>query len=139
MTEAEILQNAIQAAQAATSLFGVFLTVVSAYIVGLYLFLNRCGVTLRFLAFTLLTLSLLAIAALAWNLQYLGEGMHVAWMALPVKATKMATLGPPAIVQNLFVQGAMVGTQVAWALGGLVYLALFHMTFLFRWPKADVA
>ena len=46
MTEAEILSNAIQAAQATAAIFSLFLTIVSAYIAALYFFLNRrraCG------------------------------------------------------------------------------------------------
>jgi hypothetical protein len=137
MTENEILQNAIQAAQAATSLFGVFLTIVSGYIVALYLFLNRTGFSLKFFAFLLLSLSLLAIALLAWNLQFLGEGMHAAWAKLPSRMTGMETLGPPLLVRNAFTEGGILVTIAGWVLGTVVYVALFYMTFLYRWPKAD--
>lgn len=134
MSENEILQNAIQAAQAATSLFSVFLTIVSGYVVVLYLFLNRSGFFIRFIAFGLLSMSFAAVGLLAWNLQYLGEGMHEAWFRLPTKSTGMETLGPPIIVQNAFMQGGIVGMRLGWALGGLIYLALAYMTFVYRWP-----
>jgi hypothetical protein len=137
MTENEILQNAIQAAQAATSLFGVFLTIVSAYVVGLYLFLNRAGLSLRLFAFFLLSLSLAALALLAWNLQYLGEGMHEAWSRLPEKMTGMDTLGPPLIVRNAFMKGGLLVTLTGWVFGSVVYVALAYMTFIYRWPKPD--
>ncbi len=135
MTENEILQNAIQAAQAAASLFSVFLSIVSAYIVGLYLFLNRMGFALKFIAFFIFTIGLIAVALLAWNLQYLGEGMHEAWSRLPERSTGMETLGPPFIVRNTFTHGGILVTAAAWLLGIIVYVALAHMTFLYRWPR----
>jgi hypothetical protein len=134
MSESDILQAAIQAAQAANSLFSVFLTIVSAYIVGLYLFLNRSGFGLKFFAFILLSISLAAIGLLAWNLQFLGEGIHEAWSKVPNKATGMETLGPPILVKNAFTHGGVLVTAAAWVLGVLVYLALAHMTFIYRWP-----
>jgi hypothetical protein len=134
MTESEILANAIQAAQAATSLFGVFLTIVTAYIVGLYWFLSQAGSSLKFFAFFLLSLSLAALAMLAWNLQYLGEGMHEAWSRLPQKMTGMETLGPPILVRNAFTKGGILVTIMGWTVGLLIYIALAYMTFIYRWP-----
>lgn len=134
MTEAEILESAIQGAQAALALFSVFLSIVSGYIVALYLFLSRAPYLLRFMVFGLLSLALLALAALALNLQYLGEGMHTAWQAVPQKTSGMETLGPPLIVRSLFLDGREMASLASWALGGIVYLALFYATFLYRWP-----
>ena len=86
MTEAEILSNAIQAAQATAAIFSLFLTIVSAYIAALYFFLNRAP-CLRTMAFALLSIAFVALGALALNMQYLGEGLHTAWLKLPQKAT----------------------------------------------------
>lgn len=135
MTEAEILQNAIQAAQAALSVFSVFLGIVSAYIVGLYLFLNTAPAGLRFIAFFLLSIALLALGALAWNLQYLGEGMHTAWQQLPQKVTAMQSLGPPLIVRSIFLDGRQIAAWTGWTVGLVVYISLFYMTFVYRWQR----
>jgi hypothetical protein len=135
MTEGEILEGAIQGAQAALALFSVFLSIVSGYIVALYLFLRTAPFLLRFIVFGLLTVALLALAALALNLQYLGEGMHTAWQALPRKTTGMETLGPPLIVRSLFLDGRDVASMASWVLGGIVYIALAYATFIYRWPK----
>jgi hypothetical protein len=135
MTEAEILESAIQSAQAGLALFSVLLSVVSGYIVALYLFLNTAPFLVRFIAFGLLTLAMLTLGALAMNLQYLGEGMHTAWQSLPQKATGMETLGPPLIVRSLFLDGREAASLASWALGSVVYLALAYATFLYRWPK----
>jgi hypothetical protein len=135
MTEAEILESAIQGAQAALALFSVFLSIVSGYVVMLYLFLNTAPFLLRFIVFCLLSVAMLAVAAMALNLQYLGEGMHTAWQGLPSKVTGMETLGPPLIVRSLFLDGREVASLASWALGGIVYVALVYATFLYRWPK----
>ncbi|MGA7324664.1 MAG: hypothetical protein WBX25_09330 [Rhodomicrobium sp.] len=133
MTEAEILGSAIQAAQAAAAIFSLFLAIVSAYIVGLYLFLHKAPFGLRFPAFILLTISFAALGALALNMQYLGEGMHTAWLKLPQKATGMDLLGPPIIVRSLFLDGRLAAAWSAWLLGGVVYVALTYLTFIYRW------
>ena len=134
MTEAEILSNAIQAAQATAAIFSLFLTIVSAYIAALYFFLNRAP-CLRTMAFVLLSIAFVALGALALNMQYLGEGLHTAWLKLPQKATGMEVLGPPIVVRSLFLNGREAASWAAWALGGVVYVALTYLTFLYRWPQ----
>jgi hypothetical protein len=134
MTEAEILSNAIQAAQATAAIFSLFLTIVSAYIAALYFFLNRAP-CLRTMAFLLVSIAFVALGALALNMQYLGEGLHTAWLKLPQKATGMEVLGPPIVVRSLFLDGREATYWAAWALGGVVYLALTYLTFMYRWPQ----
>lgn len=137
MTEAEILSNAIQAAQATAAIFSLFLAIVSAYIAALYFFLNRAP-CLRTMAFVLVSIAFVALGALALNMQYLGEGLHTAWLKLPQKATGMEVLGPPIVVRSLFLDGREAAYWAAWALGGVVYLALTHLTFLYRWPPRSL-
>ena len=134
MTESEILSNAIQAAQATAAIFSLFLTIVSAYIAALYFFLCR-AVCLRSMAFVLLSIAFLALGAMAMNLQYLGEGLHTAWQHLPQKATGMDLLGPPIVVRSLFLDGREAAAWAAWIMGGVVYLALTYLTFIYRWPQ----
>jgi hypothetical protein len=136
MTEAEILANAIQGAQAATAIYSLFFAIVSAYIVGLYLFLNKAPSGLRLIAFVLLTVSFAVLGGLALNLQHLGEGMHNAWVKLPQKSTGMDVLGPPIIVQSIFLDGRVAAARAAWVLGGVVYVALAYLTFIYSWPAS---
>jgi hypothetical protein len=133
MTESEILGSALQAAQASAAIFSLFFAIVSAYIAGLYLFLHAAPFSLRFIAFLLLSMSFAVIGGLALNMQYLGEGMHTAWLKLPQKATGMDVLGPPIIVRSLFLDGRVAASWGAWLLGGVVYLALTYLTFIYRW------
>ncbi len=134
MTEAEILGSAIQSAQAAAAIFSLFLAMVSAYIAALYFFLCRAPAGLRLIAFILLTISFAVLGTLALNLQYLGEGMHTAWLKLPQKSTGMELLGPPIVVRSLFLDGREAAAWAAWLMGGVVYLALTYLTFIYRWP-----
>src|SRR5262249_38940804 len=132
MTEAEILANAIQGAQAATAIFSLFFAIVSAYIVGLYLFLNKAPSGLRLIAFLLLTISFAVLGGFSLNMQHLGEGMHNAWLKLAQRSTGMDVLGPPIIVQSIFMDGRVAAARAAWVLGGVVYLALAYLTFIYR-------
>jgi hypothetical protein len=134
MTEAEILSNAIQASQGVASIFSLFLTIVSAYIAALYFFLNRAA-CLRTMAFFLVSIAFLALGAMVMNLQYLGEGLHVAWRNLPQKTSGMELLGPPIVVRSLFLDGREAAASAAWILGGVVYLALAWLSFIYRWPQ----
>jgi hypothetical protein len=133
MTEAEILEAAVQAQQAGLAIFSVLLSVVSGYIGALYFFLDTAPWALRLTAFAVLTFAIITLGALADNLQYLGEGMHVAWLQLPRKATGMDSLGPPLLVQSLFLDGRQLASLVAWVFGSLLYLALAYMTFIHSW------
>src|SRR5688572_8151508 len=102
MTEAEVLGNAIQAQQVGLAIFSVLLSVVSGYVGALYFFLGTGPWGLRLIAFAILTFAIISLGALAYNLQYLGEGMHAAWQQIPNKVTGMGSLGPPLLVQSLF-------------------------------------
>ena len=135
MTEAEILENAIQGQQAGLAIFSVLLSVVSGYIGALYFFLGTAPWGLRFIAFAIFTFAMITLGALAYNLQYLGEGMHVAWQQVPSKMTGMDSLGPPLLVRSFFLDGRQLASLVSWAFGGLLYLTLGYMTFFHRWPK----
>ena len=134
MSETEILQIAVSLAETLLSVFSVFFAIVSAYIVALYLFLHQAPQILKMLAFFLLTMAFVVVAAMGGHMQYLSEGIHVAWAALPNKATGMNSLGPPFISRTLLVDGRVFTAWTAWSLYGIVYILLAYMTFIYRWP-----
>lgn len=139
MSEAELLQIAISASTAVLTVFSIFFALVSAYIVALYLFLNRAPICLRALAFFLVSTAFVFFAAMVWNYQYIGEGIHMAWKHLASRATGMETLGPPLIVRYVFIDGQTVGMWAGWIVGVVVYVALAYMTFFYGWkiPAQD--
>ena len=65
MTEAEIMQAFLASGQVVISLFSMFFAMISAYIAGLYFFLNQAPVALRLLAFVLLSVGLVFLGAAA--------------------------------------------------------------------------
>ncbi len=136
MSETEILQIAVSLAETLLSVFSVFFAIVSAYVVALYLFLHQAPLLLRLLAFLLLTMAFTVIAAMGWHMQYLSDGIHVAWTGLPDKATGMNSLGPPLISRTLLVDGRVFTAWTAWSLYGIVYFLLAYLTFIYRWPHS---
>jgi hypothetical protein len=139
ITENELLQIAVAASATLLNIFSLFFTLVSAYVVALYWFLFKAPRTLKFVAFFILTLAFVFIAAMGWNLQYLGEGIHHAWAGLAHKATGMESLGPPLIVRTVFIDGQHLTAWVAWGIGCIVYMLLGYLTFLYRWQKDATA
>jgi hypothetical protein len=137
MTEAGLLETSVNAAEMLLNIFSLFFAIVSAYVVALYFFLYRAPSALKVLSFTLLTLAFIFIAAMSWNLQYIGEGLHHAWAALPKRATGLNTLGPPFIVRTVFIDSQVLTAWIAWSIGFIVYGTLTYLTFIHRWPQTE--
>ena len=86
MSESELLQALYASTQVIISLFSMFVTIVSGYVVGLYLFLKHAPAPLRLLAFLLLAalalraigVALFALLTLTFVLRLLGLGVRVA-------------------------------------------------------------
>jgi hypothetical protein len=136
VSETEILQITVSLAETLLTVFSVFFGIVSAYVVALYLFLHEAPLILRTLAFFLLTMAFVVIAAMGWHMQYLSEGIHVAWTALQAKSTGMESLGPPFISRTLLVDGRVFTAWASWSLYGIVYVLLAYLTFIYRWPHS---
>jgi hypothetical protein len=136
MTESELLQTTMDAVGAAMSIFSLFFTIVSAYLVALYWFLHSSPMVMKLLAFLVLSAAFVFIAAVGWNLQYFGQGLSHAWDALQHKTTGMQTLGPPFVVRSVFLDGRIIVSWIGWGLGTTVYVLLGYLTFFYRWPHS---
>jgi hypothetical protein len=134
MSEAEIVQAFLGSSQMVIGLFSMFFTMVSAYIAGLYFFLNRAPLALRVLAFALLSIGLVFLGAAAAIQQLLQNGLAAAWVKLPSPIFSIAALNDPLAVP---LPGGWslydVGTLVGWIAAASVYVALGYMTFVYRW------
>ena len=113
---------------------------ISAYIAGLYFFLNRAPVALKLLAFFLLSIGVNLLGGAAITQQRLQMGLLAAWAKL-----SSPTIAVDAVLRNpipvALPQGWSlydVGVNVGWLTGLCVYLALGYMTFFYRW-RMDVA
>jgi hypothetical protein len=136
MSEAEIVQAYLGSGQMVIGLFSLFFTMVSAYIAGLYFFLNRAPLALRVLAFALLSIGLVFLGAAAAIQQLLQNGLAAAWVKLPSPIFSISVLNNPLAMP---LPGGWslydIGTLLGWIAAGMVYVALGYMTFVYRWKE----
>ncbi len=133
MTEAEIFAMRIGITGLIISVFSVSFGMVSAYIAGLWLFLKRAPLSLRLLAFGLLSAGLLFMAILTWGLHALLLGTDQAWARLASPSTGILTFGGarPDYLHGLtlYEGGALLGLL---SFAG-IYAALAYLTFWYDW------
>ena len=135
MSEAEVLALRSAMTGLVISVVSVSFGMVSAYIAGLWLFLRDAPLSLRFIAFMVLSLGLLFMGAIAWGLHDLLLGTDRAWSRLPDPATGIPHFGG----ERPDMLGGLTLYEASAALGlaafGAIYLALAYMTFGYRWPR----
>jgi len=133
MSEAEVMQGLFSSIQVIISLFSMFFAMVSAYIAGLYFFLNRAPVALKFIAFGLLSIGLVFLGGAAAGQQRMQEGLFAAWgrVSSPLIAIEMLRNPfPVALPPGWSVYD--IGVTVGWLTSVCVYLSLGYMTFFYR-------
>lgn len=139
MSEAEIFSIRNELTGLVVSVFSASFGMISAYIAGLWLFLREAPVSLRFLAFALLSCGLAFMGALTWGLNDLLVGTDRAWTKLPSPASEIRGFGDarPEWLHGatLYEASVLLGT-VAFA---AIYVSLAYLTFLYRWPGATAA
>ncbi len=139
MTEADILNIRNDLTGLVVSVFSVSFGMVSGYIAGLWLFLKDAPFSLRFLAFTLLSFGLAFMGALTFGLHELLLGTQRAWSKLPSTDTVIPGFGNYAqdwlYGFTLYEAAALLGGAAFLA----IYLALFYLTFCYRWPAQEEA
>jgi hypothetical protein len=133
MSEGEILSIRNELTGLVLSVVSVSFGMISAYIVGLWLFLKEAPLALRVLTFLLLSSGLAFMGALTGGLHALLLGTERAWSKLGATSVEIASFGGerPAILNGLSLYEASA------ALGGVafaaIYVALFYFTFFYRW------
>jgi hypothetical protein len=140
MSETEIMQALLTSIQVVVSLFSMFFAMISAYIAGLYFFLNRAPLSLKLLAFFLLSIGLIFLGVSAAIQQKFQEGLHASLSRLPSPAIAVDALRNPVSIP-LPPGWALyeVGVAIGWITALSVYLALGYMTFAHRWGPRDGA
>jgi hypothetical protein len=135
MSEAEILSIRNELTGLVISVVSVSFGMVSAYVVGLWLFLKDAPLALRTLTFLLLSCGLAFMGALTGGLNGLLIGTDRAWSKLGTTSVGIESFGAerPPILQGLSLYEASA------ILGGLafgaIYIALFYFTFFYRWSE----
>ena len=136
MSEAEILAIRNDVTGLVISVVSVSFGMISAYIAGLWLFLREAPISLRLLAFGLLSCGLAFMGALTAGLNGLLIGTDHAWAKLTTRASDIESFGdarPPWLHGlSLYEASAALGALAF----GAIYLALAYLTFVYRWPGA---
>lgn len=136
MTESELMQALYASTQTVVSIFSMFCTITSAYIAGLYLFLNQSPFALRLLAFCLLTIAFAFLGGAAVIQQGAQEAIIAAWARLPSPSIPVDVILNPIPIQQL--KGLpikAIGTALGWLAAASVYVSLAYMTFFYRWKN----
>jgi hypothetical protein len=134
------MQALIGSIQVVVSVFSMFFAITSAYIAGLFFFLNRAPLSLRLLAFFLLSIGLVFLGGSALIQQRAQEQLFAAWARLPTPAIAVEALRNPlpvALPGGMSLQDA--GIIVGWLTALCVYLTLAYLTFLHRWQSRGAA
>lgn len=136
MSEADILQSMFDAIDAVLVVFSTFFAIVSGYVAALFFFLARAPVFLRTVAFSLLSIGFVFLGGTAAVIQKLQNGLFSAWDRLEHPIVPLHDLRNP--VPDVDVAGLTqqeLGVVIGWGVAISVYLALFYLTFLYRWPS----
>jgi hypothetical protein len=135
MSEAEVMQGMFSSIQVVISLFSTFFAIISAYIAGLFFFLNRAPVALKLLSFFLLSISLVFLGGAAVTQQRLQTGLLAAWgrMSSPAIAVDGILRNPFPVSLPPGWSIYEVGVNVGWLTALCVYLALGYLTFFYGW------
>ena len=134
VTESELLQGLYASTQVIVSLFSMFVTIVSAYVAGLYLFLKDAPFLLRLLSFMLLSIALAFLGGAAFIQQVAQDAIFAAWMKLPNPSIPVDLLLNPLPAESLYgFPLRIIGITLGWAAALSVYLSLGFMTFCYRW------
>ena len=134
------MQALIGSIQVVVAVFSMFFAITSAYIAGLFFFLYRAPLSLRLLAFLLLSIGLMFLGGSALIQQKVQEELFAAWARLPSPAIAVEALRKPlplALPGGVSVQD--VGIIVGWVTALSVYLALAYLTFFYRWQPRSAA
>jgi hypothetical protein len=119
------------------SVVSVSFGMISAYIVGLWLFLKGAPISLRTIAFVLLSSGLAFMGGLTWGVHELMLGTDRAWHALSNNSVGISSFGGerPEFLHGL----TLYETAVLLGAGafGLIYFALGYLTFFHRWRDAE--
>jgi|SRR5262245_25235137 hypothetical protein len=140
MSEAELMQALIGSIQVVVGVFSMFFAIISAYIAGLFFFLNRAPLSLRLLAFFLLSIGLVFLGGSALIQQRVQEELFAAWAKLPSPTIAVEALRNPlplGLPAGMSMQDA--GVILGWVIALAVYLALAYLTFFYRWRPRGTA
>lgn len=150
MSESEILQLSFATNEAMMAVFSMFFAIVSAYLAGLYFFLNRSPATIKMLAFGVLSAAFIFLGQAMAGIESRAKGIINAWKSIPDPVTGIRDLEQLAIplplqlvvdqhqMASLSYDGFTAGSVMGWVVAVAVYLTLAYLTFFYTWPRDRV-
>ena len=135
MTEAEVIEQLVEFQNVLLTGVTVYFTIMSAYVVGLYAFLDEAGFLLKFFAFLFLTVSLMFLGALFFGAANFQNGLVDVLRELDAsEATRLSPAGRAALANADSGIDQHIRTAFLAASGGF-YIALAVLTFWNGWRK----
>ena len=138
MSEAEIADQITQMMNVTLQGMGVAFSVVSAYVVALYYFLYRAPLILKLGSFLFFTLVIAFLGFFTIGVFDHGEAITRALAELAQKGS-LSPIGQAALQRGSLGPGS-IDEKLRWIIEagfGIVYVALFYLTFFHRWTHAD--
>ena len=134
MTEYEVMALRFEGTALVLSILSVFSAFVSAYSAALYYFLHSTPLMMRILIFGLLSVALVFLGMVTFGNWFLMEGLAVACAFDPNPQSEIMSFG--IVLEKMtglttYTIAVLFGCCVA----ACVYLALFVLTFFYRWAE----
>jgi len=130
MTEADVIEQMVEYQNILLNGVSVFFTVVSAYVVAVWVFLRHAGFALRLFSFFFLTLVLAFLGRVAYGSQQIHDGF-IATLDQLDQTVGLSPTGQAALNNALSGVDALIQQSMNGALI-IVYVALFFLTFFAR-------
>ena len=134
MSEAEIINQVGFMMEVTLAGISVFFTVVSAYVVALFYFLNKAPWLFKLSAFLFFTVTCLFLGVFTHGAQGHSQSLTDALIALKDSGQSLSPVGEAALIRATS-RSEFYLWAIMWGGLGLIYLALFYFTFLHRWPR----
>jgi hypothetical protein len=135
MSLSELMQARFDSANTIIAIFSLFFTIVSAYIAALYF--GKAPLAMRLVAFTLLTISFLFLAAVIASVTEVVEVLISRWVeaAIPVAEGERlrSLLAGWGSSYALYYSGVVLATVV----GAAGFIVLGYLTFFYSWPHFE--
>lgn len=132
MTESEVIEQLVEFQNVLLTGVTVYFTIISAYVVGLYAFLDEAGWLLKFFAFLFLTVTLVFLGALFFGAANFQAGLVEALREIEVD--ELSPAGRAALANADSGVDEYIRMAFLAASGGF-YLALAVLTFWNGWRK----
>ena len=139
MNESEIMGHLISGMSVILAIVSIYFTIVSAYIAALNYFLGRSPLIMKVVGFFMLSGALVFLGLSTVGVERAMTGLLAALDALPAREALPPESGPEIYfgLEAVLARQYEVGVWAGWVTAGLLYAALFYLTFVHRWRETS--